>query len=143
MSDGEGSLAIDVLVGPGAPPQANGEPVFANPTEARLFGMAHGLVQAGVFDWDTFREALIAAIARAEAGLPPAGEVQPAPTGDAGGAAGTFDYYACFAEALEHLLARAGHLTAQELATRSAALAARPAGHDHVHGPAHARPHGT
>ena len=128
MNGGDASLAIDALVGRGAPPQANGEPVFATPTEARLFGMAHGLVQAGVFDWDGFRDALIAAIARAEA------DTRAAPA---------FDYYACFAAALEHLLARAGHVTAHELATRSAALAARPAGHDHVHGPAHPRSPGA
>lgn len=128
MNGGDASLAIDALVGRGAPPQANGEPVFATPTEARLFGMAHGLVQAGVFDWDGFRDALIAAIARAEA------DARASPA---------FDYYACFAAALEHLLARAGHVTAHELATRSAALAARPAGHDHVHGPAHPRSPGA
>ncbi len=111
-------LAIDVLTGRGAPPpQANGEPVFANPSEARLFGIAHGLVQAGVLDWDGFRAALIVAVAAAEGRM-------------AEGGAG-FDYYACFAQALESLLARGGVLTAQELDARSAALAARLPGHDH------------
>ena len=135
MNSGEASFAIEALVGRGAPPQANGEPVFATPTEARLFGMAHGLVQAGVFDWDGFRDVLIAAIGRAETGMAVARD------GDA--TAPAFDYYACFAAALEQLLAHAGHVTAHELATRSAALAARPAGHDHVHGPAHPRSPGA
>jgi hypothetical protein len=78
--------------------------------------MAHGLVHAGVFDWDTFRAALIAAIAEHEATMTQA-----------------FDYYACFAQALERLLAQAGVVTQDELTARASAFAARPAGHDHVH----------
>lgn len=110
------AYATEVLLGTAAPPQANGEPVFATPAQARLFGMAHALVHAGVFDWDTFRDALIAAIAEHESARP-----------------GAYDYYACFAAALETLLAREGVVSAGELAARAGEYALRPTGHDHAH----------
>ena len=47
-----------VLEGPAAPPAANGELVFEAPWQARLFGMAWSLCDAGLFEWDEFRAKL-------------------------------------------------------------------------------------
>lgn len=98
------------------PPLENGDLVFEAPWQARVFGMAHSLCDAGLFDWDTFREHLIAEIARWEA--------QAAP-----GAA--CHYYERFQAALEALLAERGRAPGAELDARATALAARPHGHDH------------
>ena len=53
--------------GPAAIPRRNGEPVFNEPWESRVFGMAVGLCERGFYDWDEFRERLIAEIASADA----------------------------------------------------------------------------
>lgn len=89
---------------PAAPPRSNGELVFAEPWEGRAFGLALAASQAGAFDWEDFRQALIARIA-AEPEAP---------------------YYACWFDALQQVLAIEG-----EVRERAARLAARPAGHDH------------
>lgn len=99
-----------------APPLENGELVFEAPWQARVFGMAHGLCDAGLFDWDGFRDHLIAEIARWEAAAAPGAE---------------YRYYERFQAALEALLAEHGRAPADELDRRAAALAARPHGHDH------------
>jgi hypothetical protein len=46
--------------GPAAIPRRNGEPVFDEPWESRVFGMAVGLCERGFYVWDEFRERLIA-----------------------------------------------------------------------------------
>lgn len=150
MTQAAAPLAVDVLTGSAAPPSANGELVFASPHEARLFGMAHSLVQTGLFDWDTFRAALITAIAAAEIAVTEmavtemaaaeiaatetvavaAGRVAPA-----GGWAPA--YYGCFALTLERLLAERNLIPLDELLARTHALAARPPGHDHEHDHTH------
>jgi nitrile hydratase accessory protein len=106
------TVALDIE-GPAAPPRSNGELVFAEPWEGRAFGLTMALVDAGTIDYETFRTALIERI----------------------GAAGTddFRYYRCWLQALEQVLAGAGLVSAQDVGTRSAAFAARPAGHDHGH----------
>jgi nitrile hydratase accessory protein len=48
-------------------PRRNGEPVFNEPWESRVFGMAVGLCERGFYDWDEFRERLIAEISSADA----------------------------------------------------------------------------
>jgi nitrile hydratase accessory protein len=53
--------------GPAAIPRRNGEPVFNEPWESRVFGMAVGLCERGLYDWDEFRESLIAEISSADA----------------------------------------------------------------------------
>ena len=53
--------------GPAAIPRRNGEPVFNEPWESRVFGMAVGLCERGFYDWDEFRERLIAEISSADA----------------------------------------------------------------------------
>jgi nitrile hydratase accessory protein len=110
--------------GPGAPPRSNGELVFAEPWESRAFGMAVTLFDAGAFRWPDFQAALIARIAAWEA-APPPGEC--------------WSYYQHWLGALEDVLASDGTVTAGEVSDRAAALAHRPAGHDHrdAHGHGH------
>lgn len=112
-NDAERFLDAD---GPGAPPRANGELLFAAPWESRVFGLAVTLRERGLLDWERFRERLIAEIATWERVH---GDGEPYP------------YYACWRRALETVLAESGHCTPPELDAREAELAARPAGHDH------------
>ena len=65
MADSERSFALDVT-GPAAPPRRNGELVFETPGESRVFGITMALHQAGCFEWDEFRQVLIAEIKRWE-----------------------------------------------------------------------------
>jgi nitrile hydratase accessory protein len=109
------SAPLDIE-GPAAPPRSNGELVFAEPWESRAFGLAVTLYDASVFKWSQFQAALIAQIAAWEREHP-AGEC--------------FSYYRCWLDALESLLADAGLVTPTEVGDRAAALATRPAGHDH------------
>ena len=50
--------------GPAAPPRRNGELVFAEPWERRLFGVTMALHERGVFAWGDFNAHLIDEIAR-------------------------------------------------------------------------------
>jgi nitrile hydratase accessory protein len=108
------SAALDID-GPAAPPRRNGELVFAEPWESRAFGLAVTLHDGGGFEWEAFRRELIAAIARAEAG------------------GREFSYYRCWLEALEAVVTSEGLVEAGSVERRAAALAERPAGHDHDH----------
>ncbi len=110
-------LVLGAEDGP-APPALNGELVFEAPWEARIFGMAHRLCDAGLFTWDDFREALIAEIGRWER-LHPEGS--------------PYAYFERFQAALESLLAARRVASDSELQARAEALAARPHGHDHDH----------
>ena len=101
-----------------APPSLNGELVFEAPWEARVFGMAHRLCDAGLFTWDEFRQALIAEIGRWEQ----------APQEGA-----PYKYFERFQAALESLLAARRVASDSELQARAEALAARPHDHDHDH----------
>ena len=139
MTQAAAHLAVDVLTGRAAPPSANGELVFASPHEARLFGMAHSLVQTGLFDWDTFRAALITAIAATEIAATETVAVAAGRVAPAGGWAAA--YYGCFALTLERLLAERNLIPLDELSARTHALAARPPGHDHDHDHDHDHTH--
>ncbi len=57
--------------GDGALPRANGELVFHDPWQRRVFAMAVSLCEQGLYEWDEFRDDLIAEIARAEGSQPP------------------------------------------------------------------------
>jgi nitrile hydratase accessory protein len=103
--------------GPAAPPRSNGELVFAEPWESRAFGMAVTLHAGGAFEWEDFRQELIAAIGRYEADP----------------AAGEWSYYRCWLEALERVLDVEGVVPAAEVDLRAGELACRPVGHDHRH----------
>ena len=52
--------------GPAAIPRRNGEPVFNEPWESRVFGMAVVLCERGFYHWNEFRESLIAEISSAD-----------------------------------------------------------------------------
>ena len=111
------TVALDVD-GPAAPPRSNGELVFAEPWESRSFGMAMALYDAGAFEWNDFRDALIARISAWEAN-PPEGEC--------------YSYYRCWQGALEDVVVARGMLSVNSVEDRSRELAARPAGYDHGH----------
>jgi nitrile hydratase accessory protein len=110
-------VALDVD-GPGAPPRSNGELVFAEPWESRAFGLAMAASEAGGFDWEDFRQALIARVAAWESAAAP---------GD------RYSYYACWSEALEQVLVSRALVADGAVLERAAALAVRPAGFDHDH----------
>ncbi len=104
-------------MGAAAPPMANGELLFDAPWQGRVFGMAQSLADAGVLEWEVFRDCLISSIAKWEA----------AHLGC------EYAYYERFLEALEQVLADRGIVLADELATRATEFEARPHGHDHHH----------
>ena len=119
------TLELDIE-GPAAPPRSNGELVFAEPWEGRVFGLTMALVHGGTISYETFRTALIERIATWEA-APPPGE--------------PYSYYRCWLGALEQVVDGAGLVTAREVGERSAAFSDRPAGHDHGHEHGHAHEH--
>jgi nitrile hydratase accessory protein len=103
--------------GPAAPPRKNGELIFEEIWEGRLFGLTMALHEAGLFAWDEFREQLIAEVAAWER--------------DHRGAESESRYYARWLAAFERLLAEKGLCPSAELEARACELAARPSGHDH------------
>lgn len=105
-----------VLNGEAAPPMANGELVFEAPWQARLFGMAVSLAEAGLFEWDEFRVHLIGAIDAWD---------------QASANERAYEYYAHFETALLGILEDKGIELGQVLSVRTGELAARPHGHDH------------
>jgi nitrile hydratase accessory protein len=99
------------LEGVASPPRDNGEILFAAPWERRVFGLAVALCRSDAYEWEGFRERLIARIAQDEA--------RP--------------YWSSWALALEDLLGQTQALTSGELDERHQAFLARPHGHDHHH----------
>jgi nitrile hydratase accessory protein len=99
-----------------APPRSNGELVFEAPWESRVFGLTIALYEAECFEWSEFQQRLIRAVGRWEAEHP-----------DGEG----YRYYERWSEALESLLDERGIVAVDVIDERAAALAARPAGHDH------------
>jgi nitrile hydratase accessory protein len=93
-------IANDVS-GPAAIPRRNGEPVFNEPWESRIFGAAVVLCERGLFQWDEFRERLIAEITSADAAH------------DASAASSS--YYERFLAALERLLVDKGICATDEI----------------------------
>ena len=88
---------LAALDGSAALPRKNGELVFDEPWQGRAFGMAVALHEQGVYDWEEFRQELIARIATAEA------------------RGGAFEYYEIWLETFERLLSRKGVVTAREV----------------------------
>ena len=127
MSSGPADPADPLDVdGPAAPPRANGELVFTEPWQSRLFATTMKLHEAEHFTWDRFRAGLIAQIAAHEQSLTDTAE---------------YDYWGCWQRALEDLLHDLDVVSAEEMTATSAGLAARPPGHDHGHPHDHDHPH--
>jgi hypothetical protein len=59
--------AASMLGSEDAPPRSNGELLFQRPWEGRAFGMAIALSKKGHYEWEDFRQGLIASIAEWEA----------------------------------------------------------------------------
>jgi cobaltochelatase CobN len=95
------ALSVDrvvaVMEGHAALPRKNGELVFEEPWQGRVFGMAVALHERGLFEWEEFRRALVAQIAAAE--------TRP----------GSFVYYEVWLGTFEALLAGKGLVTGAEL----------------------------
>jgi nitrile hydratase accessory protein len=106
------------IEGPAAPPRRNGELVFDAPWQTRLFGMTMALHEAGAFEWEDFRQRLIAAIGDWDASH---GEAEP------------YEYWTHWQTALEGVVDEIDLVSAAALDDRASAYAARPAGHDHDH----------
>ena len=104
--------------GAAAPPMANGELVFDEPWQGRVFGMAHTLCDGGLFTWDEFRDALIDEIKAWESSNAPGTE---------------YRYYERFLAAFEAILSEKGICDSPLLEDRFDEFQARPAGHDHRH----------
>mgnify|MGYP001281102312 CR=1 FL=1 len=99
------------------PPRANGTLCFASDWERAAFGVALALARDGHFEWEDFRQNLIAAIGDWER----AHTVQGPDFNDP-----DWNYYEQWLTALEATMLQRGLATADELATHMAADAARP-----------------
>lgn len=88
---------VAVMEGQAALPRKNGELVFDEPWQGRAFGMAVALHEGGAYDWEEFRQELIAQIAAAE--------TRPGP----------FVYYEVWLATFEALLAAKGIVSPGEL----------------------------
>ena len=118
MTDPGGHADVAYLLdstGPAAPPRDNGELVFAAPWESQAFGVAMALHEVGAFDWEDFRQQLIAEIGDWEAA--------------AGRDREDWSYYRCWLRALERLLTDRGLVAGEDLRARADLLAARPPEH--------------
>ncbi len=102
------------LDGLASPPMANGEVVFDEPWQSRVFGMARALCEQGVFTWDELREQLIQQIGSATE-------------------QGDYQYFDHFLNALTMVLSNRQLVRTTELDKLSAQYAARPHGFDHSH----------
>ncbi len=112
------------LSGAAAPPMVNGELVFEAPWQGRVFGIARGLAEQGIYEWDEFRARLIEQIGSFDRHVATRDRAAPAPE---------YRYYEHFLRALEALLMERGLVAAGELESRIDAFVARPHGHDHDH----------
>lgn len=94
--------AASMLGDPDSPPRLDGKLFFSNRWERDVFGLALSLSKAGCFEWEDFRQCLIASIGRWET---TACENQP-----------RWDYYERFLEALLDVIKASAVLSASELA---------------------------
>ena len=117
-------MAKDEMTLPGtiSPPMANGEVVFEAPWQSRIFGMARVLCEQGQFEWDEFRQCLIARIESWEKSCV---DKQDA------GTETNYQYFDHFFFALTDLISQKGICSTEELRQKSTEFNARPHGHDH------------
>jgi cobaltochelatase CobN len=101
MASGAAALSVEQVVqamaGQAALPRKNGELVFDEPWQGRVFGMAVALHEQARFDWEEFRQTLIRQIQSAEQ------------------RGGPFVYYEVWLAAFEELLARKQIVTPGEI----------------------------
>ena|SRR5687767_15824779 len=90
------------MEGPSALPRKNGELVFEDVWEGRVFGLATAMHEGRHFEWDEFRDRLIEEIAHADR----EGEES--------------SYYDCWLDAFERLLVERGLLSRDAVAARLA-----------------------
>ncbi len=109
----EPDRVIADMQGAEAAPRRNGELVFEAPWEGRAFGMAIALNEGQLYDWDEFREQLIASIARAEATEARNGAGTVVTTDAQSG------YYERWLGSLERVLVAKGLVTTEELDERT------------------------
>ena len=83
--------------GPASLPRRSGELVFHDPWERRVFAMTVSLCEQGLYQWDEFRDHLIAEIAAVERAADPNSDSAALPS-----------YYECWLAAFEKLLAEKG-----------------------------------
>jgi nitrile hydratase subunit beta len=95
--------AASMLGDTDSPPRLDGKLFFTNRWERDVFGLALSLSKAGYFEWEDFRQSLIASIARWE-NAPADCENPP-----------HWDYYERFLEALLNVVEASGVLTRDEL----------------------------
>ncbi len=114
MSDSEITLDQELL-GRGAPPLLNGELLFEEPWQSRVFGIARLLSENGTFKWDEFRDSLIGRIDDWESHNPDA----------------EYQYYPLFLAALTDTLESKGAVDENQLLSIQQLFSERPAGHDH------------
>ncbi|ODR92333.1 MULTISPECIES: nitrile hydratase accessory protein [Rhizobiaceae] len=95
-------FAVTEMLGqPDSPPRANGTLCFGSDWERTSFGIALALAKEGYFEWDYFRDELIASIKRWE-------DEHPADYS-------SWNYYDQFLTALESAVVKTNLLTASEL----------------------------
>lgn len=97
----EHHAVTDMLGQPDTPPRANGTLCFGYEWERTAFGVALALAKQGFFEWDDFREELIAEIAKWEA----THELDDA----------SWNYYEQFLSALEQAVAKSGVMEPEDL----------------------------
>ena len=98
------------------PPMANGEVIFEEPWQGRVFAMSILLNKAGLFSWDEFQSQLISTIEQWER---------------EGDKSEDYKYYERFSDALNSLLGKKRIVAGEELVERTEEYVNRPHGHDH------------
>ena len=89
-----------------APPRHNGQLRFERPWEGRMFAVALALSREGHYEWEDFRQSLIASIAEWEAGHADWSR--------------DWDYYQRWLQALEEMVLKANLIDPAELERRTA-----------------------
>jgi len=105
----EDYAAAQMLGHPDSPPRSQGKLYFSADWQRTVYGMAMALSRDGHFEWEDFRQQLIAAIAAWEAGACAGGQTP-------------WDYYACYTTALIKVLEAHSLLQPGELAPLMAGL---------------------
>lgn len=105
-----GASLEDMVKERGIPPR---DVVFNEPWEARAFALALALAEAGRFEWEEFRQRLIAEIASSDAAV-------------AAGEHGAATYYEAWLRALEALVGAKGIARIDEIDRSAGFIAAHP-----------------